>query len=273
MGSRISHLRQAFTQSLKRLEDLRKTAKGLEHEASSDIEGEIKNIGAQVEGIQNCVNDALSAEAGTSGKRSPSASPPPRLPPPSSSQGQVQDNDEEGWASDASDTPVSACRKKKSKSSKSKPGPRTHSSHVPGFGRWGRHPSIRRGNAQSSSHRDTFHTPGVTEERGRSPVPASAQTTLPPPTLNRSHTPSLTNSDVRLRHSRPGTSDSVRNQRLEHIRMLHSSPPTREASPSRSVWFADEAYPNARVDAARSQPPTPEKSTTELFDSAASKGT
>jgi hypothetical protein len=268
MGSRISHLRQAFIQLLKRLEDLRKTAKGLEHEASSDIEGEIKNIGAQVEGIQNCVNEALSAKVGTSGKRSPSASPPLRLPPPS--QEHVQDNDEEGWASEASDTPVSACRKKKSKSSKSKPGLRTHSSHVPSFGRWGRHPSIRRGNAQSSSHRDTFHTLGVTEEHGRSPVPASAQTTLPPPTLNRSHTPSLMNSDVHLRHSRPSTSDSVRNQRLEHIRMLHSSLPTREVSPSRSVWFADEAYPNARVDMACSQPPTPEKSMTELFDSAAS---
>jgi hypothetical protein len=135
-------------------------------------------------------------------------------------------------------------------------------SHVPGSGRWGRRASVRRGNAQPLSDTDTSHAPGATAERGRSPPPVSAQSThASTPGLNRSHTPSLTNSEFRLgRHSRPGTSDSARNQRLEHIRTLHSAPPTRDASPSRSVWFADEVYPSARVDAARSQPPTPDKS-------------
>ncbi|KAH0586780.1 hypothetical protein H2248_005630 [Termitomyces sp. 'cryptogamus'] len=40
---------------------------------------------------------------------------------------------------------------------------------------------------------------------------------------------------------RPGTGDSsLPNARVSHIRMLHSSPPTREVSPSRSVRFMDE---------------------------------
>ncbi|KAG6819398.1 hypothetical protein H0H93_012185 [Arthromyces matolae] len=38
---------------------------------------------------------------------------------------------------------------------------------------------------------------------------------------------------------RPGTGESLQNARLSHIRMLHSSPPTRDSSPSRSVRFLD----------------------------------
>ncbi|KAG6879308.1 hypothetical protein C0992_003726 [Termitomyces sp. T32_za158] len=62
----------------------------------------------------------------------------------------------------------------------------------------------------------------------------------------------------RHRHRRPGTADSsivrpgtgdssLRNARVSHIRMLHSSPPTREASPSRSVRFMDERGDDSEV--------------------------
>ena len=50
--------------------------------------------------------------------------------------------------------------------------------------------------------------------------------------------------------TRPGTAESsLRNQRIDSIRALHSRPPTREASPSRSVRFVDEGVP---VSASRS---------------------
>jgi hypothetical protein len=99
---------------------------------------------------------------------------------------------------------------------------------------------------------------------------------MPSPT--RPHIPSITKSERRQsRHSRPGTSDSVRNQRLEHIRALYSTPPTREASPSRSVWFADEIPPlsaSGSMDLGRSQPPTPpdEAVTGDVPDSAEIQG-
>lgn len=62
----------------------------------------------------------------------------------------------------------------------------------------------------------------------------------------------------RHRHRRPGTADnsivrpgtgdsSLRNARVSHIRMLHSSPPTRKASPSRSVRFMDEKGDDSEV--------------------------
>jgi hypothetical protein len=142
-------------------------------------------------------------------------------------------------------------------------------SHPLGSGRRGRRTSLRRSHGQQPSSQSDHHPGGViVDERGRSSTPISKHSsnhtpTIPSPT--RSHVPSLTNkSEVSSqgRHSRPGTSDSARNQRLEHIRALYSVPPTREASPSRSVWFADEAPPpsasaSISMDLGRSLPPTP----------------
>lgn len=50
--------------------------------------------------------------------------------------------------------------------------------------------------------------------------------------------------------TRPGTAESsLRDQRMDSLRALHSRPPTREASPSRSVRLMDEGVP---VSASRS---------------------
>jgi len=159
-------------------------------------------------------------------------------------------------------------------------------------GRRGRRTSLRKGQThQTDSAHHSVAT--ITEERGRSPIPVSADLPHSPtpspgrprfPSLphsptsspSRSRFPSMSHSESHLRrHSRPGTSESARNQRLEHIRALHSSPPTREASPSRSVWFVDEVPPSASMDLGRSQPPTPpdEDMTGDAMpDSARSKG-
>ena len=45
-------------------------------------------------------------------------------------------------------------------------------------------------------------------------------------------------------HTHPGTAESsLHNQRIDSIQALHSRPPAREASPSRSVRFVDEGVP------------------------------
>jgi len=93
---------------------------------------------------------------------------------------------------------------------------------------------------------------GSEEARGRQP-PALAQKTGHGKTrlgtaASRMSRPSTAPSSATP--TRPGTAESsLRNQRIDSIRALHSRPPTREASPSRSVRFVDEGVP---VSASRS---------------------
>jgi sodium/hydrogen antiporter len=256
--SRKSHFRRAFRNSLKRLEELTKTAKDPGQEASDGIEGEVKDSESQVEVH---VREALAPEASTSGRRNIYASqtqtPSPSPPPEHVENG----DDEEGWASDRSASPeqpdagATTNQKKKSKAHKEKSNQRVLSHPLGAAGRRGRRTSLRRSHTLSLSQPDSAHPPVVADVRGRSSVPSAYSPHTPIPSPTRSHISSLTKSEGR--QSRPGTSDSARNQRLAHIRAMHSSPPTREASPSRSVWFADEVPPSASTDLARSQPPTP----------------
>lgn len=269
-ASHSSHLRRAFRHSLQRLEGLKQTARELEHESSKVIENEVKEIQAQVEDMQHRVREALTPEAISSGGRNKSTSPSsqPRLPLPFPPLEHVENgDDEEGWASDKSASPgrpdarVMADQKKKVKSPKVKPNLRLPS-HPVVSGRRGRRTSLRRTPTQPLSQIELTHPPVVTDARGRSPVPVSTHTIhtsrTPIPSPTRSHISSITTGEGRKnRHSRPGTSDSARHQRLERIRALHSSPPTREVSPTRSVWFADEVPPSTSVDFGRSQTSTP----------------
>src|SRR5262249_4209918 len=138
----------------------------------------------------------------------------------------------------------------------------------------------------------TATPPGATtEERGRTRGPATPQQKQQQRQQQYMHTP--TPSPSRLQHvhgilnepsssssgrhhhspqqqqqrhrSRPGTGETststgggVVPRRLEHIRAMHSAPPTRDSSPSRSVWFVDEVPPlSAGVVGDRSLPPTP----------------
>ena len=58
--------------------------------------------------------------------------------------------------------------------------------------------------------------------------------------------PSTADGPGPLRHrdsrnsTRPGTADSAYSRRIEHLRALHSAPPTRDSSPSRSIRFKDD---------------------------------
>ena len=271
--SRRSQFRQAWRHSLKRLEGLVKTEKDHEHEAGSGVQAEVKVGEVQDSDIRQHVRKALAPETSTSERRirtTPSHRLPPSPPPGRIENDDDGDDGDEEWASDRSsspdppDTSSTADQKKKPKAPKIKPSPRMPS-HPLGSGRRGRRTSLRRSHTQPSSQSQPDHPPVIVDERGRSlaPFPKHSPIHTPISSPTRSHVPSLTKSEASHgRHSRPGTSDSVRNQRLEHIRALYSVPPTREASPSRSVWFADEAPPpsasaSISMDLARSLPPTP----------------
>lgn len=253
-ASRTSHLREALNQSLKRLEDLKNTVKHHQHKMRTDIEDEVREVETHVNHIEHHVAEILAPEASGRGRKNRRVSPP--LEP-------IEfDGEEEGWASDSSTSSgrpnITEDQKQKSKASKVKSTSRLHS-HPLGSIRRGRRTSLRRGQNQPLSQSDVAHFPVTPEVRGRTSVPPFPYSQhSPTPSLTRSHIPSLTKSDRRQSyHSRPGTSDSARNQRLEQIRAMHSSPPTREASPSRSVWFADQVPPSASMELARSMPPTP----------------
>ena len=278
--SRRSQLRRGLRDSLRRLEGLMKTERDHDNDAGNGVQDEVQKVGDAQEGdILHHVSKALAPETSTSGRRIRTSLPSslPASPPPGRIENDDDDDDDEGWASDRSASPdtldadasSTADRNKKLKTSKARSSPtRRLSSHPLGAERRGRRTSLRRGHTQPSSLSEA-DPPVTVDIRGRSPVPISAHsqihTPIPSPTRSRSHIPSLTNKSEgshSRHHSRHGTSDSVRNQRLEHIRAMHSLPPTREASPSRSVWFADEVPPlsasaSISMDLARSLPPTP----------------
>jgi hypothetical protein len=224
-------------QSLQRISSLKRLSRTIEHESRSAIEGEVKEIEAQVQGIHDSVKEALST------------SPQPR----EASSSTHPEEDDEGWASEQShDDPAEATGSNQKQRSKT---PRTKSAN-PGSGRRGRtRNSFRRGQVQPTVHYDnvdpTSHTHGATD-RGRTGVP-STDATPPPDSGGTEKLPRPTSSGSSSgQRSRPGTAEgSIRHHRLDHIRALHSSPPTRDVSPSRSVRFQDEISP---ADTARSPP-------------------
>lgn len=243
---------------------MKHTAQALEHEAAGGIEGEVKEIESQVQGIHDSVK-ALGVPV-----QSSKAGPNP-----------TNDSSDESWASDRSysdSAPADTDQRKRSKA------PRTKSTTV-GSGRRGRtRTSLRRGLAHHPvMHRDDADTNIsqmiTVEERGRVGSPSADPTSTHSPDTSSTEKlrPIASGSNLRSRpntaegsirpvssgshhrsrpntaegssrptpsgslRSRPNTAESsVRHHRLDHIRALHSSPPTREVSPSRSVRFKDE---------------------------------
>ncbi|GLB38785.1 putative sodium/hydrogen exchanger family protein [Lyophyllum shimeji] len=173
------------------------------------------------------------------------------------------DEDDEGWASEQSHSDKASSAGTSKKRSKTK----TMRSQPLGAGRRGRQrTSIRRAHPPpairlqektpspdssggSGAATPPSHTPPEeTEPRGRSPVPTGAHFTedyawrqrSPPSPRSRPGTggrPRTAESSL----LRPGTADSsILNHRVSHIRAMHSSPPTRDVSPARSIRFLDE---------------------------------
>jgi len=147
----------------------------------------------------------------------------------------VRDDDEDGWASDTSDVHDGNGRRPSS-SGKKVSGVYPHPHH--GHHKSRRRPSVRRGHAGDVAGK-IGEKEAVEESRGRDNRPSSS----------RSATTSVTFAGgTAYSKSRPGTADtylsrtsvgegSLRNLRVESLRTLHSVPPTRENSPSRSVRF------------------------------------
>ncbi|KAF9465385.1 Sodium/hydrogen exchanger family-domain-containing protein [Collybia nuda] len=243
-------------QSLTKLDGLKQTAHALEHEAADGIEGEVKEIEGHVQQIEESVK-ALSTSA-QPGKAGPSTT--------------IIESSDEGWTSDRSypdPTLAGGDQKKRSKATRPK-------ITTVGSGRRGRtRTSLRRGLAQHPSlhHDDADAHATRVDERGRVGVSSAGSTSTHPADTPSPETPSFpyasssrtrpisSSSHHRSRpntaessarptssgsqRSRPDTAESsIRHHRLDHIRALHTSPPTREVSPSRSVRFMDEAPPD-----------------------------
>lgn len=149
----------------------------------------------------------------------------------------TRDEDEDGWASDTSDIPD---EKGTGSSNPGMRGAKHRSgwSYNPHHGHHkSRKRSIRRGHMADGATKIEGQEVGE-ELRGRNNRPSSG-----------SGTTSVTFAGgTNLPKSRPGTADtypsrtsagdsSLRNHRVESLRTLHSIPPTRENSPSRSVRF------------------------------------
>lgn len=257
-------------QSLKLLEGLKKSAGHLEDHAGRPVEHRIAEI-------ETHIQDALSADqhlrddnAGDDSKFRKDVSVI------------NLDEDDEGWASDRSRTSQGVVAKRRLKAPKMKQSASSSSkSHQVGSStRKGRsRTSLRRG--QSSSHLilDPEHIDKPQDNVSVHPTPSSPSTNAPTPASSTATTEvgatksrgrsypylaprhrSISPSGSSPSHSRPstaekvrpGTGDSASHQRLEHLRMMHSSPPTRDVSPSRSVRFMDEA-----ANRATTPPPLP----------------
>jgi len=147
----------------------------------------------------------------------------------------IRDDDEDGWASDTSDI-HDGNGPRPSGSGKKVSGVYPHPHH--GHHKSRRRPSIRRGHAGDVAGK-IGEKEAVEELRGRDNRPSSSRSTAASVTFAGGTTYSK---------SRPGTADtflsrssvgesSLRNLRVESLRTLHSVPPTRENSPSRSVRF------------------------------------
>lgn len=179
----------------------------------------------------------------------PSSASTSKQPPEST----TNDDDEEGWASETSEhgQPVTGT------GGSSRTGTPTNSKvegkkrQRPGLGfvggRKGRQRlSLRRtltaGSIPTTFTRDTGHSEDEEEtQRGRT------NGALSPPGRTHSHSRSLTPHATRPAPRTPTESAAI-NQRLENIRLQASRPPTREASPSRSVRFVDERPTTASSD-------------------------
>ena len=148
----------------------------------------------------------------------------------------VRDDDEDGWASDTSDV-LDGSAPRPSSSGKRVSG--AHAQHpLYGHHKSRRRTSFRRGHAGDAAGK-IGEKEAAEESRGRDDRPSSS----------RSATTSVTFAGgTTYSKSRPGTADtylsrtsvgegSLRNHRVESLRTLHSVPPTRENSPSRSVRF------------------------------------
>ncbi|RDB14835.1 putative Na(+)/H(+) antiporter C3A11.09 [Hypsizygus marmoreus] len=217
-SSKTSSIRR----SLHLLSGLRKTTSHLEDDTGDSVE-------AKVAEIEEHVKHALSANADTPGAG------PSRQP---------GEEDEEGWASDRSSSSGDQVGGEESTEAKKRLRIRTLRSHPLGSARRGRQrTSLRRSHVHSVAPEEQTATtmaaatsptsPAESEARGRSPM---YPTPSSPIGSARSRP---TTAD---RGMRPGTADgSLRNHRIDHIKALHSSPPTREVSPSRSIRFMDEA--------------------------------
>ncbi|KAF8074102.1 Sodium/hydrogen exchanger family-domain-containing protein [Lyophyllum atratum] len=187
------------------------------------------------------------------------------------SRGEEEDGEEEGgWTSESPSEKGSATTTTKRRGVKMKP---TRSQPLGSLSRKGRQRgSIRRGHPPPPAiqTQDQTETPGSStptppdesesERRGRGrshdvahphfeagegrryPHPHQQRPGTAPSTYTRTRTHRPGTADSLTSTLRPGTADSsLRNHRVSHIRLMHSSPPTREVSPSRSVRFMDEA--------------------------------
>ncbi|KAJ6779278.1 Sodium/hydrogen exchanger family-domain-containing protein [Mycena vulgaris] len=150
------------------------------------------------------------------------------------------DDDDEGWASDhsAADEPASS----------NSPGPRTRSKSPK------TKPASRRRASMSKKgllgHAQQFmrdHRPRASPATATSAVSSSAssfEAPTPPDEARVSHPESTVFAYRRSSHTEPGARQG-RRSRVESLRMQHSARPSREASPSRSVRFAEGSRPGS----------------------------
>ncbi|KAF9523393.1 Sodium/hydrogen exchanger family-domain-containing protein [Crepidotus variabilis] len=227
----------------------------------SEWEKEAEDIGAGI-------REALRKEAGYLGKRARQAVSPARSDshesqqPLDESKGEgtsralnsaLEEDDDDGWASEGSDASGDVGESGKTGAATGKRSMKSaaHPHHVHA------HKSRRRFSFRRA-HSSGLPTAGadgeiVEEQRGRELKPVPSRSAAPgitfvgnPPTrpghhAHSGHTkrPGTADSYLSRTSTRPGTGDSLRNNRIESIRALHSVPPTRESSPSRSVRFVD----------------------------------
>lgn len=269
-------------QSLNKLDGLKHTAQALEHEAASGIEGEVKEIESQVQDIHDSVK-ALgvpvqsskagpnpttdsgdeswasdgsysdSAPAGTDQKKRSKAPRTKSTTVGSGRRGRTRTSLRRGLAQppmhrNGADTDTSQMITVEERGRVGAPSADPTSTNPPDTSSSGNllHP------VASGSH--SLRSRPNTAEGSIRPVSSSSYLRSRPNTAEGSSRPTPSGS---LR-SRPNTAESsVRHHRLDHIRALHSSPPTREVSPSRSVRFKDELTadsPRSPADGAGDEP-------------------
>lgn len=179
------------------------------------FEGAVKSVEREVK------------EKVTPSKRRDAISLPPS-PPVKGSESSGNDDDDEGWGSETSDSGQPLAGPSTDTSSSAKVEGKKRSRGF-GIGRKGRQRvSLRRSLTPVHVSHHEGETDNGEESRGRSGATGASRTH---PRVGAPH--------VGAGSSRPRTADSAINQRLESLRAQASRPPTREASPSRSVRFVD----------------------------------
>ena len=210
-----------------------------------ELEGEAKGVG---NGIRHVIQQGLkTSQDGGKGSDEKRATPESVATGRDDTRGISEQDDDEGWASEGSDTgevcktAAGVCKPRMSKTTA-----HAHKSR--------RRSSFRRAHGLTAMMGGDI----VEEPRGRDSRPSTAHSSATAVTFAGDN--SLSSGKPKhhhvthSRHSRPGTADtymsrtstrpgtgdsSLRNHRVDSIRALHSIPPTRESSPSRSVRFAD----------------------------------